>query len=150
MTDPRRTMQVEAIANGTVVDHIPAAVTLRVAELLGVDTDQLMIGVNLRSSKLGRKGVIKVAGRELCSATLSRIALLAPRATICIIRDYQVTGKAAIPVPASFNGVAACPNVNCITNHEEWPTEFAVTADEPLTLRCHHCERRLHASDLRL
>lgn len=154
MTDPEpqsnhhKTLQVEAIAHGTVVDHIPAAVTLRVAQLISETGDQVFIGVNLRSSKHGTKGVVKVANRELSTATLSRLALLAPRATMCLIRDYRVTHKAVIPRPTSFIGIAHCANVNCITNHESWTTSFTVIGEDPMTVRCHHCEREFPADEL--
>ncbi|MDA3962235.1 MAG: aspartate carbamoyltransferase regulatory subunit [Planctomycetota bacterium] len=145
---PKRTMQVEAIDHGTVVDHIPSAVTLRVAELIAEDGDQVFIGVNLKSKKVGNKGVVKIASRELRPATLSRLALLAPHATMCIIRDYQVVAKDPIPVPDSFTDIALCPNANCVTNHERWPTQFDVLSQRPLQVRCLHCERDFPASEL--
>jgi len=57
--------QVEAIANGTVIDHIPGAMTLKVAALLSGREDQVFIGMNLRSARLNKKGVVKISGREL-------------------------------------------------------------------------------------
>jgi len=146
----RRTMQVEAIDHGTVIDHIPSGVTLRVADLISEPGDQVFIGVNLRSGKVGLKGVVKVAERELAASTLSRLALIAPQATMCLIRDYQVVEKHSIPIPESFEGVARCPNPNCVTNHEHWPTTFAVLEERPLTVRCHHCERDFPGEDLSL
>ena len=50
-----RVRQVEAIANGTVIDHIPSDMTLKVARLLTSDDDQVFIGMNLRSTRIGRK-----------------------------------------------------------------------------------------------
>lgn len=143
-----RTMQVEAIEHGTVIDHIPSAVTLRVAALIAEHGDQIFIGVNLKSRKVGSKGVVKIAERELGPETISRLALLAPRATMCIIRDYRVVAKDPIPVPERFNGIARCPNGNCVTNHEDWPTEFRVLSERPLEVRCRHCERDFSGSDL--
>ena len=145
-----RTMQVEAIEHGTVIDHIPSQATLRVADLVSEPGDQVFIGVNLRSSKVGLKGVVKVANRELPPATLSRLALIAPQATMCLIRDYKVVAKHPIPQPDSFVGVAACPNPNCVTNHERWHTRFLVIQQRPLSVRCHHCERDFPGEELSL
>ena len=74
--------QVEAIANGTVIDHIPAAVTLQVVNLLARADDQVFIGVNLRSSRQERKGVVKIANRELEDREVSALSLIAPEASV--------------------------------------------------------------------
>ena len=85
MTEPTtgsstRIRHVEAISGGTVVDHIPVSSTLKVAQLLAGSTDQVFVGMNLRSARSGRKGVVKIAGRELDQRILSCLAPpLAPR-----------------------------------------------------------------------
>ena len=48
---PHRVRQVEAIENGTVIDHLPPEVTLKAAGLLGMPDDQIFIGMNLGSKK---------------------------------------------------------------------------------------------------
>jgi len=146
-----RVRQVEAIANGTVIDHIPGDMTLKVAALLAdTTTDQVFIGVNLRSTRIGRKGVVKISNREIVGKAASSLALIAPSATICIIRDYAVVSKHQIPTPAVFEDVARCANPNCVTNHEKWSTRFSVVAQNPLTVRCQYCERTFDAADLSL
>lgn len=145
-----RIRHVEAISNGTVVDHIPAIATLKVAQLLTGSNDQVFVGMNLRSARGGRKGVVKIAGRELDQRTLSCLALLAPGATVSIIRDYEVAQKITVPVPERFEGVAKCANPNCVTTHEKWTTRFAVVSKDPLTVRCVYCERSFAAADLSL
>jgi aspartate carbamoyltransferase regulatory subunit len=37
-----------------------------------------------------------------------------------------------------------------VTNHERWPTRFAVVNANPLTVRCTYCERRFDAGELTL
>ena len=145
-----RIRHVEAISNGTVVDHIPATATLKVAQLLTGSEDQVFVGMNLRSARSGRKGVVKVAGRELDQRTLSCLALLAPGATVSIIRNYEVAEKVMVPVPERFEGIAKCANPNCVTTHERWTTRFAVVAKDPLVVRCIYCERSFAAADLNL
>jgi aspartate carbamoyltransferase regulatory subunit len=154
-TDPptssnNRVRQVEAIVNGTVIDHIPGAMTLKVANLLAGEHDQVSIGMNLRSARLGRKGVVKISGRELDERTLSRLALIAPSATVSIIRDYQVVHKSTVPMPQLFEDIARCANPNCVTNHEKWSSRLEVIAQEPLRVRCVYCERGIDATDLTL
>jgi aspartate carbamoyltransferase regulatory subunit len=143
-----RVRQVEAIANGTVIDHLPPAMTLKVAALLAGEHDQVFIGSNLRSARQGRKGVVKISGREISPRAASSLALIAPTATVCIIRDYEVISKEPVPVPPLFEDIARCANPNCVTNHERWTTRFSVIGREPLTVRCQYCERSFHATDL--
>jgi aspartate carbamoyltransferase regulatory subunit len=143
-----RVRQVEAIANGTVIDHIPAAHTLMVAGMVAHPDDQVFIGQNLRSARQGRKGVVKLTSRELTPKAIAALALVAPGATICRIQDYTVVSKLPVPVPPLFEGVARCANPNCVTNHERWTTRFAVITREPLTVRCRYCERAFPAAEL--
>lgn len=145
-----RVRQVEAIAHGTVVDHIPASMTLKVAQILTSTEDQVFVGMNLRSGRVGRKGVVKIANRELDQRQLSCLALLAPEATVSIIRDYAVVSKFEVPAPERFDGVARCSNPNCITIHERWQSRFHVVGRQPLTVRCHYCERSFAGADLAL
>ncbi len=145
-----RVRQVEAIANGTVIDHIPSDMTLKVATLLAGDGDQVFIGVNLRSTRIGRKGVLKISNREISGKAASSLALIAPSATVSIIRDYTVVSKQQIAMPPVFIDIARCANPNCVTNHEKWGTRFAVVDPNPLRVRCHYCERSFAAADLHL
>ena len=145
-----RSRMVEAIANGTVIDHIPAERTLAVAHLIARAGDQVFIGMNLRSSRMGRKGVVKVANRDLSDRDRDSLALIAPEASICVIRDYAVSAKAAVPIPARVVGIARCANPNCVTNHERWTTAFTTVMPAPLMLRCDYCERGFAAASLHL
>jgi aspartate carbamoyltransferase regulatory subunit len=145
-----RIRQVEAISNGTVIDHIPAHATLQVVDLVATPDDQVFVGMNLRSGRVGRKGVVKIANRELSDRSVSGLALIAPGATICIIRDYAVIAKHPVPVPSRFDDIARCANPNCVTNHEKWKTRMEVVGRAPLAVRCVYCERSFPATELTL
>jgi len=146
----KKVRQVEAIADGSVIDHIPPAATVQVANLISAPEDCVLIGINFASRALGRKGIVKISGRELLPETISRLALIAPQATLSIIRDYQVIEKSRVPVPEAFVGIARCPNPNCITNHEECTTWFAVLDPEAMRVRCRYCEREFLGPELAL
>ena len=146
-TDPKLRL-VPAIPKGTVIDHLPPDSTLLVAQLISEPDDEVLIGINFKSTHHGRKGVVKITGRELSDNDLSRLAVVAPQASIAIIRDYQVVHKAPVPVPNEIVGIARCPNPNCVTNHEPCETHFDVTAEVPLRVRCRYCERQLSAGEL--
>ena len=145
-----RVRQVEAIVHGTVIDHIPGHMTLKVANLLARETDQVSIGMNLRSARMGRKGVVKISGRELDARTLSLLALIAPSASVSIIRDTHVISKFTVPMPKFFDDIARCANPNCVTNHEKWSSRLEVVSANPLAVRCVYCERSFPADELAL
>lgn len=139
---------VPAIVNGTVVDHLPPAVTLTVANLIAAPDDEVLIGINFKSQHLGRKGVVKITDRELSANDLSRLALVAPQASMAIIRDYQVVSKSAIPIPRTIIDIARCPNPGCVTNHEPCSTRFSVEQESPLIVQCRYCERHFAGNEL--
>ena len=56
-------LQVSAIKDGTVIDHIPAKNLFKVIAILGLDKieSQITFGTNLESKRLGKKAIIKIA-----------------------------------------------------------------------------------------
>jgi aspartate carbamoyltransferase regulatory subunit len=137
---------VRKIRFGTVIDHIPAGNALNVVRILGINGDEgirLAIIMNTESSKLGRKDIVKIEGRELTMDELNIIALIAPTATINIIRDYEVYRKEKVSVPDYIEGIIRCSNPSCISNQgrETAKPKFRVVSKEPLTLECIYCER---------
>ena len=117
--------QVPAIEHGTVIDHIPSHATLTVVRILSELEDLVTIGINLSSQAIGRKGVVKIANRELSPEEVARIALIAPQATLCIIESYDVVEKYRVTPPEVVEGLVRCGNPNCITNHETVKTRFS-------------------------
>ena len=78
--------------NGTVIDHIPSEKLFTVVSLLGLEqmNNNITIGFNLKSKKLGTKGIIKIADKFFCDDEINRIAVVAPNVKLNIIRDYEV------------------------------------------------------------
>jgi len=147
---PREEMNVAAIRNGTVIDHIQNEATFKVAEILRLaHSDQVvLVGMNLPSGRGGRKGIVKIEDRELTSQEVSTIALIAPQATLNIIKDYQVAGKRRIELPERVEGIVRCFNPSCITNCQDVATRFDVLASSPVSLRCVYCERLMSGPDI--
>lgn len=142
-------IKVAPIRNGTVIDHIAAGQALNVLKILGVNENNIdsTISVALRvpsKKDLGWKDIVKLEDRELDSETVDKIALIAPDATIAIIRDYYVAEKFKVTLNESITGLTRCSNPNCITNMGE-PVEpqFQVISRDPPTLRCVYCDRIL-------
>jgi aspartate carbamoyltransferase regulatory subunit len=139
----RKELIVSAIENGTVIDHIPSNSVFQVIKILNLDDcpDQLLFGTNLDSKKYGKKGIIKVNGKYFKSGDINKIALVAPTATLIVIKNFQVVEKKQVKVPDSVIGIVKCFNPNCITNHEQITTRFKVIDKNELKLQCHYCEK---------
>lgn len=142
-------LKVDAIKDGTVIDHIPAGKAIRLISLLKLDeTDQVMIGTQLQSKKYGRKDVVKIENKEFTDEELNLITLLAPSATFVLIRNYETIKKAKAKIPSVIEGLIKCPNPTCITNNEPMKTIFSLEETEPIKMRCHYCERVYKVDDI--
>jgi aspartate carbamoyltransferase regulatory subunit len=141
---PERSLLISQIRDGTVIDHITAGEALNVLRILGIvgaTQERLSIATNVSSGKVGRKDIVKVENRELRQVEVDRIALIAPDATINIIRDYTVCEKMGVQIPRLLRGVIHCPNPECISNtHEPIESRFAV---HDRALRCEYCDWRI-------
>ena len=138
-----RAYKVYAIEQGTVIDHIQAGKALKVVDILNLDEyNQIVtVGMNLESQKMVRKDIVKIENKNLNKEELNKIALIAPKATINIIKDFDVAEKFKVEIPEEFKNIVGCPNPNCITRHEEIDSKFYKLKDKPLTIKCHYCEK---------
>lgn len=141
MSTPNKELAVAALRDGTVIDHIPSDALFKAVKILGLEklTSAITIGSNLDSRKLGKKGIIKVADVFFPEEIINRIAIIAPRAVVNIIRNYEVVEKRSVELPHTIKGIVKCNNPMCITNNEPMPTIFNVTDSDGETLRCHYC-----------
>lgn len=140
-------LKVRPIKNGTVIDHIAGGQALNVLKILGISRTTeatLSVVMNVQSKKEGKKDIVKVEDRELKEEEVNRIALIAPHATINIIRNYMVADKRHVDLPDEIVGVVRCQNPSCISNTKE-PIEsrMRVKAKNPVLLRCLYCEQPL-------
>ncbi len=146
---PIKEVKLAPIRNGTVIDHITCGQALNVMKILGVNENNIdsaiSIGMHVISGKTTEwKDIIKIEDRELDSKTVDKIALIAPDATISIIRDFYVAEKYQVRLDDHVVGLARCSNPNCITNRgEPVDPEFMVIGRHPPQLRCCYCDRIL-------
>ena len=140
----RKELVVSALENGTVLDHIPAENVYKALDLLdlkGVES-QITIGINLASKLHGKKGIIKIADKFFEDEDLNKLALIAPKATVNVIKDFKVVEKKTLETPAEVVGIAKCKNPKCVTNHQPIKTKFATIQDgDKISLKCHYCEK---------
>jgi aspartate carbamoyltransferase regulatory subunit len=138
-------LKVRPITNGTVIDHIAGGQALNVLKILGISgtTDATVsVLMNVESKRLGKKDIVKVEDRELKDEEVDRIALIAPDATINIIRDFKVIEKRSVDLPNEIVGVIRCQNPSCISNTSEpIKSRMLIKAKKPVVLRCVYCEQ---------
>jgi aspartate carbamoyltransferase regulatory subunit len=148
MSDVKQ-IKVNAIKDGTVIDHIKAGTGLKVIDILKLkESDVVMLGINLRSSKIGNKDILKIENRELTTDEVNSIALVAPNATLTIINNYEVAKKDSLVMPKIINDLINCPNPKCITNQEEIKSRFKLTDDKNEIVRCQYCEKKYQVKDV--
>lgn len=113
---------VRRIKDGTVIDHIDpgmALTVLRALNITGKEGSVITVAMNVPSSKLDTKDIIKVENKFLGSNETNKLALLAPKATVNIVRDYKVVEKRKVELPDKFVGIFRCSNPKCVTNSKE-------------------------------
>jgi aspartate carbamoyltransferase regulatory subunit len=140
----RKELVVSALENGTVLDHIPAENVYKALDLLDLKDieSQITIGINLISKIHGRKGIIKIADKFFEDEELNKLALIAPNATVNVIRDFKVVEKKMLKTPEEVIGIAKCKNPKCVTNHQPIKTKFATVQNgDKISLKCHYCEK---------
>ncbi len=152
MSSPGQELYVKKIRNGTVIDHISAGHALDVLKILGISGHEgniVSIALNVASKAQGKKDIVKVESRELEPGEVDKIALIAPSATINIIRDYEVAEKTRVKLPGTIGGIVRCANPSCVSNAgEPVAPRFKVEKEDPLRLRCFYCARIMEKPDV--
>jgi aspartate carbamoyltransferase regulatory subunit len=136
-------LEVSAIKDGTVIDHIPADHLFKVINILRLNNidKTITFGTNFESKRLGKKAIIKLSDVFFKDSDINRIALFAPQAKLNIIKDYKVVEKRIVELPDDIQGIVRCVNPKCITNHEKITTNFRVIDKKHIQLRCFFCEK---------
>ncbi len=143
-------LKIAAIKDGTVIDHIPSERTFRVAKMLNIDEIEGVVSVasGLKSRKVGRKGIIKISNRELNEKEVNKISLLAPNASLNIVKNFEVVEKIRVALPDEIVGIGRCANPKCVTNNEKVKPRFKVIKGKEIMVRCHYCERVQGINDI--
>ncbi|MDD2476494.1 MAG: aspartate carbamoyltransferase regulatory subunit [Dysgonamonadaceae bacterium] len=143
-------LQVAALESGTAIDHIPSDQLFKVVGLLRLQDlkNRITIGNNLGSRKMGTKGIIKISDKFFEEDEINRIALVAPKVKLNIIKNYEVVEKKRVTLPNIVIGIVKCNNPKCITNNEPMKTRFDVIDKDKVILQCHYCEIKINKEDI--
>ena len=134
-------LNISGLKEGFVLDHIQAGRSMDIYFKLGLDKLDCQVAIikNARSSKMGRKDIIKIDGEMELDWDL--IGYVDPSITVNIIRGGELQEKRTLKLPERIRGVLRCKNPRCITSTErELPQEFVLTDRERRVYRCLYCE----------
>lgn len=134
-------MNIDSINNGIVLDHITAGKSLQLYKDLELDKLDCSIAIikNVKSSKMGKKDIIKIANNF--EIDLQVIGYVDPNITVCIIRDGKIYDKFKVELPETIRNIVKCKNPRCITSVEqEIDHVFKLTDRENQIYRCAYCE----------
>ncbi len=143
-----KSLRIEKIKEGTVIDHIKSSYALLILRALNIDflKDNLItIGINVfsNSSQNNKKDIIKIENVFLNKKQIDSISLISPGCKVSFIKDYNVEKKIVLDVPEKISAILPCPNATCISNKEREPIvpEFTRITVNPLKIQCEYCGR---------
>lgn len=135
-------LNIDSIQNGIVIDHIQAGKGMRIYELLELDKLDCCVALikNARSSKLGKKDIIKIEGG--LAINFDVLGFIDNNITVCTIKNGELVKKENIVLPRRIKNVVKCKNPRCITSTEENLDQIFVLCDEKAhRYRCLYCEQ---------
>ena len=146
-------LMVRRIKEGTVIDHIDEGKGLQVLNALridGRDGSLITIALNVPSGKFKKKDIIKVENKFLKDDDTNKLAVIAPTATINMIKEYKLVEKRRVALPNEIDRIFRCSNPDCITNSTEHIESVMDVIDkEGRVLKCRYCSRVLDVNQLK-
>ena len=134
-------MNIDAIKNGIVIDHITPGRGMELYRLLSLEELDCTVALikNVSSRKMEKKDIIKIdAAIDL---NMDILGYVDRDVTVNIIRDGNIVEKKQIALPERLTNVIYCKNPRCITSTEqELPHVFRLTDAEKGVYRCLYCE----------
>ena len=137
-------LNISGIKEGVVLDHIQAGKSMEIYKYLGLGKLDCTVAIikNARSSKMGRKDIIKIEG-PLDSLDLDVLGYIDHNITVNIIRDERIVEKRCLSLPDRLVNVIHCKNPRCITSVEqELPHIFYLADKEKEVYRCQYCDEK--------
>ena len=137
-------LNISGIKEGVVLDHIQAGKSMEIYKYLGLGKMDCTVAIikNARSSKMGRKDIIKIEG-PLDSLDLDVLGYIDHTITVNIIRDERIVERRCLSLPDRLVNVIHCKNPRCITSVEqELPHIFYLADKEKEVYRCQYCDEK--------
>lgn len=136
-------MNISGVSNGVVIDHIQAGRAMEIYSYLKLDRYDNSVAIikNAKSSKMGKKDIIKIEGFPE-NMDLNLVSIISGSATINIIQAGKIVEKREPAPPDRVTGILKCRNPRCITTTEQGlQHSFKLTNPQARTYRCIYCEQ---------
>ena len=137
-------LNVGELNEGVVLDHIEAGKSMDLYRYLKLDKMDCCVAIikNARSSKMGRKDIIKVEC-PIEQLQLDVIGYIDHNITVNIIKDGEIVEKKKLTLPRQLVNIIHCKNPRCITSIEqELDHVFFLSDPEKEIYRCRYCEEK--------
>lgn len=143
------TKKIGVIQQGINLDHIPQGNAWYIIKLLKLDSSKYPVGIglNLMSTKLGRKDLLKIENYKLSVRELEQISIFAFNATYSEIDDFKVIKKEKLALPDKISELIICPNHRCIS-HQYKSLFYLAQKKGELIAECHYCTKNYNLTSL--
>ena len=134
-------MNIDSIKNGYVIDHISAGQAMKIYEYLNLgDLDcQVAIIKNARSTKMGKKDIIKIDKKV--KIDFGALGYINPKITINVIENDKKVKKFHPELKKELVDIVKCKNPRCITSVERGLKHICVLKDKNMAkYRCKYCD----------
>ncbi|MBR2189924.1 MAG: aspartate carbamoyltransferase regulatory subunit [Eubacterium sp.] len=141
-------LNVGAIENGFVMDHIKAGKAMTIYRDLHLDELDCTVAMimNARSNKMGRKDILKVEC-PIDMLNVDIVGFVDHNITINVIENGEIVEKKDLTLPKKIVNVIKCHNPRCITSIEQGLDQvFVLTDPEKEIYRCKYCEEKYSGS----
>lgn len=136
-------MNIDAIKNGIVIDHIQAGKAMQIYNMLNLDELDCSVAIikNAPSHQMTRKDIIKIDSN--IDVNMDVLGFVSPNITVNIIRNGKITEKRHIELPEKLIDILKCKNPRCITTTEQAIQHiFKLTDPENKIYRCIYCDTK--------
>lgn len=136
-------MNIDSIHNGYVLDHIKAGRSMDIYRYLKLNELDCSVAIikNVKSSKMGKKDIIKID--SLIDLDLTILGYIDPGITINVIRDGKLLEKKPLELPKKIVNIIRCKNPRCITVSEPQLDNIFLLSHKSngkRTYRCAYCD----------
>ena len=134
-------MNIDSIKNGYVIDHISAGQAMKLYEYLklGELDCQVAIIKNARSTKMGKKDIIKIDKKV--DIDFDVLGYIDPNITINVIENDVKVKKFHPELKDELVDIVKCINPRCITSVERGLKHICILKDKKTAkYRCKYCD----------
>ena len=137
-------LNVGALHEGFVLDHIPAGMSMDIYHYLKLDSTDYCVAIikNARSKKMGKKDIVKIEC-PIDQLDIDVLGFINHSITVNVIKDEEIVEKRQLKLPREVKNVVKCKNPRCITSIEQELEQVFFLADaEKEIYRCKYCEEK--------